>query len=73
MNTTPRERLEQFRKVKYSLYDKTNNMSDINNMDLFEFYRVLEYFEIKHKSSTGGFVPLDSRQKRMIQEAKNGK
>lgn len=67
---TPDERLENFRNTKYALYDKTNNMKDINEMNLFEFLRVLKYFDIKSKKQKGGFVPLSSRQKRMIAEAK---
>lgn len=64
------ERLDTFRRNKYALYDKSNNMEDINNMSLFEFDRVTEYLIDKSKGKSGKFHDMSEKQKRMIKEAK---
>lgn len=65
-----KERLDTFRRNKYSLYDKSNNMRDINIMNLFEFERVTEFLIDRQKSKSGKFSKLSERQKRMIEESK---
>ena len=67
---TASERLEKFRRLKYSLYDKTNNMEDINKMNVIDFYGAINYIVRKNKMESGVFVSLDETQKRMIKEAK---
>jgi hypothetical protein len=48
-------------------------MKDINDMNIFEFYRVIDYLNEKSRADSGKFTKLNKRQKRMIKEAKNGK
>ena len=62
--------LDTFRRNKYSLYNKSNNMSDINKMSLFEFDRVINYLIDESKGRSGKFRSLSETQKRMIKEAK---
>ena len=52
---------------------QVGNMQDINNMNLKEFYSLLDYLKTKNDKQSGKAVPLKQSQKDMIKKAKEKK
>lgn len=52
------------------MYREYGNMNDINRMELNEFVRCIHHISNENKRRDGKFVPLDRKQKNLIEEAK---